>query len=625
MEYHQRGSESRDAWISYFLASVRFDNPKLIQQYAHGALASAIPPRSAPAHVIPVYVAPLDTGIMVSMQFVPARKWRVSDAFGRFDFEGCISPQDGFDHLMVLMERYFAESLRKPTPLRWRQAFDIALGCPVHIETLDGNSLQLPLALAVVRALGKHPETGDLPLGNGPVFSSGEVTECGQIGRVEHLAKKAEGFLREYGKGHPAVLPKANESDFAQVTKDGFSNVRFVNCVGELLNIDRKLKSLISAPPKRAELDVLLNVLKRKHLTRDLVSHGALIDWLAQMKAGLPEPYQYRIVIEKAYSLARRGWAIEPLALLSRARNILSSTSGCSSKGNCSQCIGIEDKLHLGSLWVSAACNGGDCREVEAYLASLEPLLCHASAASLSEYWGNRSRAAHFNGDFSQAVQCARQAVACADRGAVAYSGQNRNFLCRMLLLRAEHMVGCNQKRTLEEATKLLKASRGRHMPLAAPKEHALFCSRLELHCARMEGISVDPPAPLQRTEKLTLPKLYCSLEYVRNAYNLIDNRRTVSRMLTENSATLPSRRLTRDHLTRDVLLRLIAGAYGSVLLENWNLLGDTLEIGLQFCELMRRNNLPGWHTRLANLLLAAKKSRSEACLEAVCQATPFL
>ena len=351
-------------WLDYFLPCVKGENPRLCANVEYGDQAS-VEAVERPNHIIPLYAEALKVGIMVSIRFRPASEWRISDAFGRFQPWGSASPQAAFQKLMRHLEKAFSDEAHgKTIPLRWRQAFDITLGCPVHLDMIPGKSMQLPLALAVIRELGRDPDSDQLPLGDGPVFCTGEMFGYGQIGRVEHVVEKAEGFLREYGEGRPAVLPKANKGDLGSL-QGWFQPLLYFSTAADLLKLDGSLTTRLSSPPEHSQLDVLFNALRHKLLTRDMEDFGSMVHWLETSEGGRSTVYQYRLAIDQAYALASKGFVLEPWPQLEKAQRLACRPDGCREPFGCGGCIGIEDRIHLGCVWAGASCNSGDCREVE--------------------------------------------------------------------------------------------------------------------------------------------------------------------------------------------------------------------------------------------------------------------
>lgn len=84
--------------------------------------------------------------------------------------------------------------------------------CPIHLDLIGGESLQLPFLIAVLRALCVNRSFDGqefIPFGNSPVFASAIIDlENGSLGPVERLHEKLAGFIRELGENRPAVLTR---------------------------------------------------------------------------------------------------------------------------------------------------------------------------------------------------------------------------------------------------------------------------------------------------------------------------------------------------------------------------------------------------------------------------------
>jgi hypothetical protein len=158
-------------------------------------------------HVFPV-AFPNGEGMIVHLRIQPALDWEVSDASGTFCFTtGVSSPAEGLAKLLELIENACDAQAR---PFRWRAALSISIRCPLRFHAIEGESLQVPPAVATVRALCAvrlaSGDSGQLPFGEGPVFCSGMLDTDGRFLEVENLGTKLDRFCREYGNGGAANL-----------------------------------------------------------------------------------------------------------------------------------------------------------------------------------------------------------------------------------------------------------------------------------------------------------------------------------------------------------------------------------------------------------------------------------
>jgi hypothetical protein len=107
-----------------------------------------------PRHVFPVYEPTTRDGFVIPLEIRPAQDWQVSDAFGTFGIEKAKDPLDGLMRLLAQVEDAWQETFRSVLPARWLKAQTLRLACPAHIDLFEGESLQVPLLVAVLRALG---------------------------------------------------------------------------------------------------------------------------------------------------------------------------------------------------------------------------------------------------------------------------------------------------------------------------------------------------------------------------------------------------------------------------------------------------------------------------------------
>src|SRR2546430_566514 len=120
--------------------------------------------------------------------------------------------------LLAQVEDAWQETFRSVLPARWLKAQTLRLACPAHIDLFEGESLQVPLLVAVLRALGGTVAEGAerLPFGRGPVFSTGTLEPSGAFGEVECVPEKLAGFVRELGPDHPALLTQRQRQLLAE-------------------------------------------------------------------------------------------------------------------------------------------------------------------------------------------------------------------------------------------------------------------------------------------------------------------------------------------------------------------------------------------------------------------------
>ena len=165
-----------------------------------------------PRHLFPVFLPYYGVGMVVPLIIQPSEDWSPSDAFGTFEFDGPIrSAVDGLMNLLRLVEETWLQRPgRSVIPLRWRRAFALSIGCPVHFRAIEGRSLQFPLLIALLRELCTQPFSAngatEVPFGNQAVFATGIMQKRRSNRQSRIIGGKVEAFIRETPGSRSAIL-----------------------------------------------------------------------------------------------------------------------------------------------------------------------------------------------------------------------------------------------------------------------------------------------------------------------------------------------------------------------------------------------------------------------------------
>lgn len=461
--------------------------------FAHGAVAVDVGGNMLTAepvrHVIPVYDKHTDCGFMVPLRMEPARAWHVSDAFGRF-VEGESDPAAAFDSCVDIVQRAWEQSHPNPClPLRWRHPLRISLGCAVHLERIDGESLQVPLVIAVLRAvceLAGHA----MPFGPGPVFSTGELAEDGTFLPVGFVAKKLEAFIREYGPGHTALLSPRQlrelklDSPFLQDVDP--VAVHSLQALFDRPEMQDSLLPLCNAPDPR-EMDGLLPRIAEAKQRIDFTEMERMAKWALERKWSLPNEAMLRHHL--ALGGAYRAAAFEARHHFERLRALLGRPNA--------RDLGADDWIHhytaLQRFGFYMA-NPDWCKRLDA---TAEALLPHASLLRRLAYHGSHCQLGRVHDRHDEAVAHGETSRKIAKRGHHGEVARATNYLAHVLLHRARRN-GPSADADRQRARKLIAESRGKWAP-AHPGARAVneyHCLLYEAELDRQAGrvSPVEPP-----------------------------------------------------------------------------------------------------------------------------------
>jgi len=582
-------------------------------------------------HVFPVVGIDLPRrGFVVPVGIEEAPQWHLSDAFGRFRFRDAGSdtpaagdPMKGFAALLRLVESTWQRLHGgDPLPLRWRRSFSFRVLSPLHLDTIDGDSLQMPFLVAVLRALGEIPVTAStaarLPFGNGPVFSTGTLRADGTFGDVGGLTLKLRAFVREFGPGTPAILTDGQvarlQRSRAGKTLLGLVQPHRANTVADVLSIPELAQGLrrLSAPPHLTEIDGLLAEMTR--LSRG-VRFGDVSQVCAWLLPKMNSPcYRFDLLCTTGVTLCHKGRFAEAHPFLKEAAAVLTKNAGR---------FGVAARIRLAAYWGVLAVDAVDPSLARPFLVGLVRNLKHASEVDRVRYWGTLCQLKRVEGRLDEAVDAGRRAVECADRALAAESGRDRNYLVHALIWRAK--TGNDRRRDLDEASRVLRASSGEWAPMgnaSARQAHLGFCLHYEAEIARLRGRRFIPPEKPPWTGDWGHPWMFVLLACARNQAHSCAERIVFAERLLALVGEFPPK--TETPLLDGSAFGLIRGVY---LVYHAHLAGlpvDTRCSALEaWCQAKARQGLPGWNRRLVPLLAQLRRGEAAAA-EAVCDAVPF-
>lgn len=602
-------------------------------------------------HVFPtVGIGASPTGFMVPIGIEESPEWHISDAFMRFRFSRESSdlsipgdpaksgarpqggsnlnkfdvvskpkdPAEGIESLLKLVESAWQRiHPGEALPLRWRHSLSIRVLIPLHLDMIDGESLQVPCLVAVLRALGEAlvsaTSPARLPFGNMPVFATGTLDANGRFGDVGGLLVKLRGFVREYGEGRPAILTRKQEKDLGRSTAGRLLLRQVVPHIADnlddLLHLPEMAQGLkrLTESPHPTEIDGLLSEMER-------MSRGIRFKDVAQICAWLlpkmESPcYRFKLLCTTGLTLCHQGRFIDSGPYLRDAADVLAANPGL---------FGVPDRIMLASHWGVLAVDAADPSLARPFLRGLAGTLPHASESDRVKYWGTLCQINRIAGKLDDAVAAGRRAVVGADQSLANDAGRDRNYLVHALIARAR-VQASQRRRDLEEASLVLRDSREKWVPAgnrSAGASHLGFCLHYESEIARLQGKRFTPPATPPWEGEWGHPWLFVLLACARNRAHTAQERLeyadrliAVKQVTKFGDATLFALLAHTYRIYRAILAGESAGAHLDAL-EAW-------------CGRCKENGFPGWSRRLGGILGDLRAGKKGA-VEALCDAIPY-
>jgi hypothetical protein len=490
-----------------------------------------------PPHVFPVYDEVSENGFVVPLELKFSRFWEVSDAFGTFGYGGQFgSSLDGLLALLGVVENVWQSKYGSVLPARWLRAFHLRLLCPVHIDLIEGESLQVPLLLSVLRALGSSTSQGDainLPFGSQPIFATGRVQfdDDGTFGEVQMVKEKIQGFVRELGSGWPALLTGLQLQEL-QKSPDLLQSVRWieVNSVNELLGlevINKGLQSLTdSYHPSLNEALVSQSLTLARQLQFTEVQR--LSEWmLSQVRSPY---YRFQFQCHMALILFHKGKFAAAWDRLENALEVFDKAS---------HLMGVDD---LGLLLLLACDMAIDAYEPKIFTKLLEKLgpdeMRQMSGTRCVQVFGSLCQFHRMFGDTRLAIINGEKAVSLADQAYASSAGRSRNYLVHARIV-AVREGATNKKELLAKACRELNESMDDWAPVEDERtrsSHLGFCLHLEAEIARLSAKPFSPPDTAFKKGVWSHPWLFTLLSCARNKRNEFATRVTYINQLVSLS-----------------------------------------------------------------------------------------
>lgn len=562
-------------------------------------------------HVFPIVQPILGEGFMVPVTIVPGRDWFISDAFGTFGEPSDENTNAAFSSFLISMENAWLDANPgKPLPLRWRKAFAIHLEGSLHFNAIGGKSLQVPLAVAVLRCFAAQTlsslEEG-LPFGNNPVFSTGILNlSSGQFEPVDGLSTKLQAFVREYGKGLPAILTTYQQDEINRNSPDLMTQVSVITAdnLTELMTLPELHEGLnrLCSPPLPTEIDHLLELMFKMRKSIRFKDMKQMIEWL---RISISSPV-YAFQLERNLGLveAHRARFHQARPLLEAASDILADNPAA---------FGISEKIDLATAWGTIAVDACNMDLLNPFLKDIEAHIDYAKASDRAKYWGTICQAYRMAKEYDLAVSAGEKSVFFADMALASESGRDRNYLVHALLARAKNNPE-TKNRDLTRATALLEEARNRWAPIIGKQAHFGFCLHYQAEIARLRGQPFNPTEKIPWTKDWGHPWMFVLLSCIRNSKNSWDDRLLFSRQLIEYS----SKKTNQSELSLFNLFHYIFSMYVDCM--NGKPVGMHVAQIESWCESMKKLNFPGWQTSLMPFLTEIKTKQDPMdCVDIMC------
>lgn len=574
-----------------------------------------------PRHVFPVFLRLHGEGMIVPLEIGPARNWEVSDAFGTFAVAGARSPNDGFLSLLGRLDGALDAHFPGFFPLRWRRPFSLRIACALHFDSLGGESLQLPLLVALLREAASRPFSNAagqvIPFGEGPVFSSGVLLEDGSFHKVGGLVEKLGGYRREFPTHARAILTRA-QCDALRQSAEGRTELSYfavheADNLGELVRLPEFKPGLEAAagPPHPTEIDRLfdeLGTLARSIQFRDVERLADRL--LPHAPSG---PYRLRLLVNAASARLHGGSYVDALRYLGEAEALM-DTHGAD--------FGADDRAALAALAASALLDAAEPEHGIRMLERANPLDA-CTLAHRVRVLGTRSQLERMLGHWDVAVSCAEDAVRCADLGFASEAGRDRNYLVHALLRRA---AAQQQTRAadLARAAQILAESSDLWAPRDDPSNrsaHLGFCQQYESELARLLPRRHQPAASAPWHGPWEHPRIFVLLGCARNPAHEPAERLAYARACEAEAA---QRCKKKDRSSVFHLIHLLTQVYRAGL-EQRNLRERAAALRA-WCQERASGGLPGWSRRLDGPLTPLERGSADAAeIEQLVSALPYL
>ena len=542
-------------------------------------------------HIFPIVQEMLNEGFMVPLNIIPSDDWHISDAFGTFGILSKKNPYEIFNKFLeIIEEKWLLANPGKPLPLRWRKTFSLSIQGFLHFNAIGGESLQVPLIVAVLRAFAQQEGTssnnGQLPFGNAPVFSSGVLNlPSGQFDPIDGLGIKLKAFIREYGKGLIAIL---TTNQIVELKKDSPNLLEEVNVVQadnlmDLLALKEIHEGLINfcSPPQPTEIDALLELMFKIKTKVRFKEMEKIIKWL---RPNISSPiYGFQLERNLGQTEAHKGKFTQAAEYLKNATKILSQNSSY---------FGISEKIDLATAWGTAAVDTCDDKLAMPFLKNIKADIDHADASKRAKYWGTLCQISRVTEAYDQSIFAGEKSIFWADLAMASEAGRNRNYLIHALITRARNVPN-TQGSDLAQAKILLDEARNEWAPIQQKSVHLGFCLHFEAEIARLQGHSFLLPEAPHWSRGWGHPWMFALLSCTRNTKNNWDQRASYAdQMITFSHGKRTTSKLSLFDLFYHILSMYTNSMNGKPINENLN------EISV-WCKTHKEMGFPGWYRKL--------------------------
>lgn len=570
-------------------------------------------------HVFPVAVDGPERriGLMVGLEVrkrTDGGGWQLSDAFGRMGF---VHDKDLLSEIFRFVEKTWTGRFGKSLPLRWRNPSTLYLKAPVHLDMIDGESLQLPLLITLLRVAVAGDDKDLLPLGPRPVFSSGTLKANGTFYPVRDLVEKAQGFVREYGTGLPAILMDDQEDELETTDPEllGSFRVYTANNLTQLLGIKPLFEGLsrLCEPPDDIEVDRLLLQMEQEKMSQSFADVDNLCSWLLP---SVRRPHYRALLLRHAAEIHfHRGNFKAAKKELNKAGRIQNSNPDY---------FGTSEKIHLIAIQEDLAFDSGAPEEAEALFRNPKRFLKGASLDDSARYWGAACQLFRALGRYDDAICAGHLSVDAASKGAMSERHRDANYLVHAYLARAR-ASGVTRRKDLTQARNWLRKSTDCYSPVKgtrAYKSHSRFCAHLDAEICRMEGVPCVSQFNACDVSEWMHAALFYLLSVARNAANSRKMRVGAGQELLQAGDKFEEK--YAEGLFP--LFNAIGHAYCAYGLRMDSRLGtDRLR---EVLKKMKKQKAPGWAVRLAPFLDALDRAITEEeqqkQIEHLCDAVYF-
>jgi tetratricopeptide (TPR) repeat protein len=563
-------------------------------------------------HVFPVYQEILDAGFMVPLKITPSDDWQISDAFGTFEYSDFTTNFEAFENFLKRLEAIWNQvNTDSILPLRWRKTFSLSLDVPLHFEAIGGQSLQVPLAIAVLRAFSEKPSTPhsarELPFGNQPVFSTGILNlKTGVFEPVGKVEQKMAAFVREYGDNLPAVLTTEQVNSLKGTPLLKQVSIYKANNLKELMELPSLRDALkgLCAPPLPTEIDRLMGLMFKMQRSIRFGDMKYIIEWL---RPDIHSPvYEFQLEQNLGLIAAHRGQFPVAKKHLYVACDLLKANPAC---------FGISDIIDLTTALCTLAIDACAPSLAEPWLRQAETGIAQARASERVKFWGSRCQHYRVTGEYDLAIEAGRQAVEYADMALTGEAGRDRNYLVHALIARARSDFS-KKDEDLKEAEHLLHESQNLYAPVEKRESHLGFCLHFEAEIARLQGNGYHPPQKPPWSGEWEHPWMFVLLSSARNQQNPYEDKMRYAEKLILFSGKLLNKYPDSLFELFDAVYRVYYDA----------MLQHTVESGLKriedWCGKMMKNGFPGWLDRLTPYILDIRDNKDHMhSVEALCDA----